>query len=1320
MRQMKLAIAAIVAALGATVAITAQESSVPASRRTTAQPNQNSSAPALARALEIQARHAALTQRHPGIRTGTWEGSSRIYGNVFGHGKSPQATAESFRRNELPLLGVPADDLKPYANFLPGDYPTGNQVPLMYNPATGQYKFTAVYYTQERGGLEVYGSRLTLLVRNAPNFPLVMAAVDLRDLGDFQVSPNAAGRVNAGPALASARQILGKDAMILTEPRPVIWAGIGSDVVQPTVALEFNGEGGDPLLGNYQAYQFIADAATGAILHKETLVHDVDVVGNVSGMATTGTGADICGGIDLMPMPYARVAIGANFVFADANGNFTIPNAGSSPVVVDTEVRGQYFRVVNTTTPGGGNSTLSQTVTPPGPANFIFNDPNNPASAGQYKRAEVNAYVHANKVRDFVLQYNPAFPTISSETNFLVNVNINSTCNAFYSSANQSINFYISGGTNNCTNTANSTVVHHEFGHRIVNAAGSGQGQYGEGFGDTMGVLITDQPCLGGGFSPSIETTPCSSGFASCAGCLRTADNTSQYQTTGCSSCGSQIHACGRLISGCVWSVRNYLAATHPTTYRDIIGSLAVNSVLLHTGTGITPQITIDFLTLDDDDGNLANGTPHYNQINNGFTDHNMPGPPITAAIIVTPTAGPTHEGVVGGPYTNDPFNYSMQNNTNSPANYTVSVNPGGSAPLLLNGSSGPLTGTMAGQQVLNLAVSVDPAANSLPAGIYASTVQVQDHTNNVAYQMVHTLEIGQVAYTTAPAFGLVSGGPVGGPFTATQTYTVTSTKPSPVTVRVQAGANWISLNGGPGPVDLVLNGAGSSGNVVVGFSDAANSLPAGEVNSTVTFTNIGDGGSGSDAIRPVTLDVGRFTYAATDTPIPICDNCQNIISIINVPDSYCVGDVDVQVDITHTYVGDLIVEVINPQGQVVRLHNRTGGSADNIHKLYSDEGPNTPDGPGALSDFDGVVVSGQWKLRVSDNASADIGTIDSWQLKIASGGDVCPPVANDVTVTVPTLVTSNITLDVDSSVGNPNYIIMSLPANGTLFDPAGGTILSVPYTLANLGNIVRYKPDPTFAGPDAFTYRGYDGQDSNIANVNITVGGAQPVHVFPLDTNPGWVMTGPTTNGWAFGQPAGLSGDPANGKTGSNVIGYNLQGDYTNNMPEYTVTTGALNCANLSGVQAKFWRWLGVERSVYDFARFQVSNDGTNWTTIWTNPNNAAVNENAWSQQTYDISAVADGQASVYLRWTMGPTDGSVIYHGWNIDDVEVWGIRPPCPSDTNGDGLVNVSDLLNVINTWGPCPQGCLGDIAPPGGDGVVNVSDLLAVINGWGACP
>jgi hypothetical protein len=50
----------------------------------------------------------------------------------------------------------------------------------------------------------------------------------------------------------------------------------------------------------------------------------------------------------------------------------------------------------------------------------------------------------------------------------------------------------------------------------------------------------------------------------------------------------------------------------------------------------------------------------------------------------------------------------------------------------------------------------------------------------------------------------------------------------------------------------------------------------------------------------------------------------------------------------------------------------------------------------------------------------------------------------------------------------------------------------------------------------------------------------------------------------------------------------------------------------------------------------------------------------------------------------------------------------------DINGDFIVNIDDLLNVINTWGSCPSPCPADIT---GNGTVNIDDLLAVILHWG---
>ncbi len=159
--------------------------------------------------------------------------------------------------------------------------------------------------------------------------------------------------------------------------------------------------------------------------------------------------------------------------------------------------------------------------------------------------------------------------------------------------------------------------------------------------------------------------------------------------------------------------------------------------------------------------------------------------------------------------------------------------------------------------------------------------------------------------------------------------------------------------------------------------------------------------------------------------------------------------------------------------------------------------------------------------------------------------------------------------------------------------------------------------------------------------------------YFFNLDSSPGWT----TTEAWAFGEPQGAGGDPSSGQTGSNVYGYNLAGDYTNNMSEEYLTTPALDLSGHTGVTLSFWRWLGVESNNYDHAIVQVSNDGSSWTTKWAN-GGTAVDEISWSKVTHDISSVADGQSTVYVRWVMGPTNNISTYHGWNIDDIAFAGV--------------------------------------------------------------
>jgi hypothetical protein len=158
------------------------------------------------------------------------------------------------------------------------------------------------------------------------------------------------------------------------------------------------------------------------------------------------------------------------------------------------------------------------------------------------------------------------------------------------------------------------------------------------------------------------------------------------------------------------------------------------------------------------------------------------------------------------------------------------------------------------------------------------------------------------------------------------------------------------------------------------------------------------------------------------------------------------------------------------------------------------------------------------------------------------------------------------------------------------------------------------------------------------------------------MDTDPNWQLD----PGWAWGVPTGTgswNGDPDSGYTGENVIGYNLNGDYENALNDTMyATTGAINCEGYKNIRLSFWRWLGVE-SPYDYANIQVSNDGVNWVDIWTT-GYSHITDKSWQLMEYTVpSSIADGQPTVYFRWGIGPTDDSVTYPGWNIDDIQVTG---------------------------------------------------------------
>ena len=127
---------------------------------------------------------------------------------------------------------------------------------------------------------------------------------------------------------------------------------------------------------------------------------------------------------------------------------------------------------------------------------------------------------------------------------------------------------------------------------------------------------------------------------------------------------------------------------------------------------------------------------------------------------------------------------------------------------------------------------------------------------------------------------------------------------------------------------------------------------------------------------------VFREVYPALAIPD---NNATGVTTPIVVAGSGTVSFMKVYIAIRHTFIGDLEVALIHPDGTTVILHNRVGGGADNLNTFYPDlTAPNQ-----SLTAFNGRAVAGTWNLRVRDLAGTDTGLINYAALVIASATDV-------------------------------------------------------------------------------------------------------------------------------------------------------------------------------------------------------------------------------------------------------------------------------------------------------------------------------------------
>lgn len=462
-----------------------------------------------------------------------------------------------------------------------------------------------VKFVQQVDGVRVHQGHVNVLM-SADGELLSVDNQGLPDVDRVDTTPSLAQEDAIGAAAAHFFEVTGQPVLSVAFDDYVIYPAAefaGKRQVAAKAAYVFHVHAPDPRNGELPvARAVVVDAHTGQALDSWSLVHQLDVSGNVRGLGQPGLLPDGQDGEVEIPLQDVRITSSGNpTVYTDVNGDFNIPGASGSTQVTAT-FNGLFSDVDDN---GGSDISVTTTASPSSPASILMNP-----GASENEVAEVNIHHHVNVMRDWVKSVDPTETMFDFQVDS--NANIGSSCNAFYNGI--SINFYTSGS--GCVNTGYSSVVYHEEGHWANDLYGSFNGSdgFGEGGADVWAMFIADDPIVGNGFfGPGTE--------------IRTGLNTSQFCGDANPGCFGQVHADGQVLMGAFWkwrrNVKQSLGAAQGIATADL---LMLSWYQVFNQTQIKSVIEEQILVLDDDDGNINNGTPNYAEIDAGFREQGFPG----------------------------------------------------------------------------------------------------------------------------------------------------------------------------------------------------------------------------------------------------------------------------------------------------------------------------------------------------------------------------------------------------------------------------------------------------------------------------------------------------------------------------------------------------------------------------------------------------------------------------------------------------------------------------------------------------------------------
>jgi len=489
-----------------------------------------------------------------------------------------------------PLLGIhPGELVNVEVSFLP------------LGMANGTDKMS-VELRQEIGGVPVEGGFVNALF-NTEGSLLSLANTSLPGLTGASSSPS----IDGAAAVARAQRFFRAETRLtptsVSEPELMFARledhGRAHGRLAWRVQVLAERSGFEP-----QGAIYMISADDGAFLRRDEAIHNLfDVTGRIDCLATAGIGSnDTVASETPLPVPFLRVVSSAGTVDTDADGNFNISGVNSA-VNLTVSFLGDYSNVNNDQ---GTDYSVTFNNVQPNQANVLVMNP----SPTEFLTAQANAFIHNGVVRDFIVTTSPG--DTHGDFTVVSNVNLNDNCNAFYNGS--STNFFTSGG--GCSNTAFSNVVAHELGHWLNSRYNTGNGGdgMGEGNSDVWAMYIYDSPIVGHGFFNG-------------TGQIRNGTNTRQYCGDGNGGCYGQVHADGEVWMGAAWKVRAALQGN----LGNVLGGQTADQLFMgwmngYNQTQIDSIIEIQWLTLDDDDGAIGNGTPNYQEINSGFLAQGFPG----------------------------------------------------------------------------------------------------------------------------------------------------------------------------------------------------------------------------------------------------------------------------------------------------------------------------------------------------------------------------------------------------------------------------------------------------------------------------------------------------------------------------------------------------------------------------------------------------------------------------------------------------------------------------------------------------------------------